>query len=87
VFSGRGLCDGLITRPEESYRLWSVSECDREASTMRRPWPTGGLLCHGMKSNTLYKPERKASFFESNRTESLWSPYIQALPHLLLNIE
>ena len=21
---GRGLCDGLITRPEESYRLWCV---------------------------------------------------------------
>jgi hypothetical protein len=20
---GRGLCDGLITRPEESYRVWS----------------------------------------------------------------
>ena len=25
VLSGRGLCDGLITRPEESYRLWSCS--------------------------------------------------------------
>ena len=24
VFSGRGLCDELITRPEESYRLWCV---------------------------------------------------------------
>ena len=23
VLSGRGLCDDLITRPEESYRLWS----------------------------------------------------------------
>jgi hypothetical protein len=22
VLSGRGLCDGVITRPEESYRLW-----------------------------------------------------------------
>jgi hypothetical protein len=22
--SGRGLCDGLITRPEESYRMWCV---------------------------------------------------------------
>jgi hypothetical protein len=22
--SDRGLCDGLITRPEESYRLWCV---------------------------------------------------------------
>jgi hypothetical protein len=24
VLSGRGLCGGLITRPEESYRLWCV---------------------------------------------------------------
>jgi hypothetical protein len=24
VLSGRGLCDGLITRPEESYRVWCV---------------------------------------------------------------
>jgi hypothetical protein len=24
VLSGRGLCDKLITRPEESYRLWCV---------------------------------------------------------------
>jgi hypothetical protein len=24
VLSGRGLCDGLITRPEESYRMWCV---------------------------------------------------------------
>jgi hypothetical protein len=32
VLSGRGLCDELITRPEESYRLWCVYQCDREAS-------------------------------------------------------
>jgi hypothetical protein len=29
VLSGRGLCDWPIPRPEESYRLWCVSECDR----------------------------------------------------------
>ena len=42
VMSGRGLCDELITRPEESYRLWCVVMCDLETSWMRRPWPTGG---------------------------------------------
>jgi len=42
VLSGRGLCDGLITRPEESYRLWCVVVCDVETSWMRRHWPTGG---------------------------------------------
>ena len=30
VLSGRGLCDELITRPEESYRLWHVVVCDLE---------------------------------------------------------
>jgi hypothetical protein len=29
VLSGRGLCDGLIPRPEESYRLWCEFECDQ----------------------------------------------------------
>jgi hypothetical protein len=33
VLSGRGLCFGLITRPD-------VSECDHEASTTRRPRAT-----------------------------------------------
>jgi hypothetical protein len=31
VLSGRGLCDELITRPEEFYRLWRVV-CDQETS-------------------------------------------------------
>jgi len=42
VLSGRGLCDELITRPEESYRLWCVVVFDIETSWMWRPWPTGG---------------------------------------------
>jgi len=36
VLSGRGLCDELITRPEESYRLWRVVVCDQETSKTRR---------------------------------------------------
>ena len=36
VLSGRGLCDGLIIRPEESYRLWRVVVCDQETSYARR---------------------------------------------------
>jgi hypothetical protein len=38
VLSGRGLCDELITRPEESYRLWSVVVCDLETSRMGAPY-------------------------------------------------
>ena len=37
VLSGRGLCDELITRPEESYRLWCVV-CDLETSRMGAPY-------------------------------------------------
>jgi hypothetical protein len=29
VLSGRGLCDGPTPRPEESYRMGCVSECDQ----------------------------------------------------------
>jgi hypothetical protein len=47
VLSGRGLFVGPITRPEESYRVWGVSECDREASILRRPWHTGGCCPTG----------------------------------------
>jgi hypothetical protein len=30
--SGRSLYDELITRPEESYRLWCVLVCDLETT-------------------------------------------------------
>jgi len=36
--SGRGLCDELITRPEEPYRLWCVIVCDLETSRMGAPY-------------------------------------------------
>ena len=39
VLSRRGIWVGLITRPEEYYRV-CCDWFDREASTMRRPWPT-----------------------------------------------
>ena len=42
VLSARGLCDELIPRPEESYRLCCVVVCDLQTSWMRGPWPTGG---------------------------------------------
>jgi hypothetical protein len=42
VLSGRGLCDEVITCPEESFRMWCVVVCDLETSGMRRPWPTEG---------------------------------------------
>jgi hypothetical protein len=49
--AGRVLCVGLITRPEESYRVWCVW-CGSEASITRRPLPTSG--CCPMEKNSIY---------------------------------
>ena len=38
MLSGRGLCDELITRPEEFYRLCCVVVCDLETSRMGAPY-------------------------------------------------
>ena len=38
MLSGRGLCDELITRPEEAYRLWCVVVCDLETSRIGAPY-------------------------------------------------
>ena len=38
MLSGRGLCDELITRPEESCRLWWVVVCDLETSRVGAPY-------------------------------------------------
>ena len=50
VLSGRGLCDELITRTEEPYRLWWVV-CDLETTWMRRTWPTEGCCAQRKKRN------------------------------------
>ena len=68
VLPGRDLCVGLITRAEESYRLWCVVVCDREASTLRRPvhW---GLSSHGGKGKfniTLAHDAQPFPFVSSN---------------------
>jgi hypothetical protein len=51
VLSGRGLCSGLITGPEESYRLCCAVGCGLETSWMRRPWPIGG--CYAKNKQTI----------------------------------
>jgi hypothetical protein len=43
VLSGRGLCHGLIIRPEESYRLWCVCECDSKSQEWGGLGPPGAL--------------------------------------------
>ena len=38
MLSGRGLCDELITRPEETYLLCYVVVCDLETSRIDAPY-------------------------------------------------
>jgi len=38
VLSGRGLCNKLITRPEESHQLWCFIVCDLETSRIGAPY-------------------------------------------------
>jgi hypothetical protein len=48
VLSGRGLCDELITRSEESYRLCvRLVVCDIETSRKRRASPELGCCATG----------------------------------------
>ena len=42
MLSGRGLCDELITRLEESFRLWRVVVCDLETSNEEAKSPLKG---------------------------------------------
>ena len=43
VLSGRDICDGLITRTGEFYRMWRVVVSDIEISKTRRLKPVTGL--------------------------------------------
>jgi hypothetical protein len=58
VLSGRGLCDELISRPEEC----GVSECDCDSSIMRRPWPARGCCAMGEKKTNLARVPIKFCF-------------------------
>jgi hypothetical protein len=75
VFSGRGLCDGLITRPEESYRLCRVVVCNHETSKKRggqSPLPgcenTTTVGCNANK-----KKKKKTNIYFINALFSLMS--------------
>jgi len=58
VLSGRGLCDELITRPEESYWLWCVVVCDLETFVNEEALAHWGLS----------RQKKSYKFLETNRT-------------------
>jgi hypothetical protein len=51
VLSGRGICDELVPRPEESYRVWCVSSVIVKPQTMRRPRLPRG--CRGIEKTII----------------------------------
>jgi len=51
------LCDELITRQEESYRLWCVVVCDLETSWMGRTWPTEGCCAKRKKEQWILRTQ------------------------------
>ena len=53
MLSGRGLCLGLITHPEESYRLWRVVVRDIETS-LKKPCPRWAAAPQGWTNKTFY---------------------------------
>jgi hypothetical protein len=77
VLSGRGLCDELITRPEESYRLLWVVVCVLETSWIGRPCPTG---CCCAKLTSLW--QIVFWVFHYNNTAKVWK-----LEHLFIWVQ
>jgi len=69
VLSGRGLCDELITRPKESYRLWWVV-CDLENLKNEEAMTRVGSQRHRKK-----KPLRPRSRPANTRRCVVWSRF------------
>jgi hypothetical protein len=62
ALSGRGLCDELITRPEESYRLWSVVVCNLENLKNKEAMTRVGSQRHSKKIVHLVVLHYKSKF-------------------------
>jgi hypothetical protein len=63
VLSGRVLCDELITRPEESYRLWCVVVCDRNLKNEEAMTRVGSQR-HSTKRNVILSSSSSSSHHE-----------------------
>ena len=88
VLSGRGLCDELITRPEESYLLWYFVVCDLETSWMRRPWPALGRSATGKEKCVSFVISFK-DWLAASRfgLRHLWKSKPTCSPDLTMQIE
>jgi hypothetical protein len=91
VLSGRGLCDGLITCPEQSYRLWCVLVCDLGTSRIRRLKLIKGCKCRIEKkklftvsSTVLFLYTQDQSQLESRRHNRLIASSLIAMRMLVM---
>jgi hypothetical protein len=79
VLSGIGLCDELITRPEESYRLWCVVVCDLEPSWCRTKQTKQGSdykFRRIRRQSQIYRLIKKSLY-------TCWLQHTSFLPHCL----
>ena len=79
VLPCRVLCDGLITRPEESYRLWCVAVCVIETPSMRSQtsinsdWTREIASLEGTSSRKgVYKLDSQPASISAYRIPLLW---------------
>jgi hypothetical protein len=67
VLSGRGLCDELITGPEESYRLWYVFVCNIKYLKNEEAMIRVGSQRHSKKEGKKIESKRFVFIFALSR--------------------
>ena len=82
VLSGRGLCDELITRPEESHRLWCVVVCDLENLKNEEAMTRVGSQLHS-KEKCLHTTPRTIWLWETIRIYLLLATLFRYFKDLL----
>jgi len=77
VLSGRGLCDELITGPEEFYRLWCVVVCDLENLKNEEAMTRVGSQHHSKKKTCLCSRIPMQSYPNINAGGALCIPFCE----------
>jgi hypothetical protein len=79
VLSGTGLCDELITRPGESYRLWCVVVCNLENLKNEEAMTRVGSQRHRKKIQRTVNSTHKASWSHKDSCKVLSNKRLDTL--------